>query len=129
MCLIAAAARRKLRPEKLSGLTKGVAGVICFPFSSAVLIDDHSLFHGNTLLLSRVHYCKRSNAGEKKKKGGGWALVGKGSVFYVLYTRSEEEEKEPSLHYTYICMKKKTRRSHISARLNLSECSRKEKKH
>lgn len=123
MCLIAAAAKRKLHPEELSGLTGGVAGVICFTFSFTVLIDDHSLFHADTLLLSRVHYSERSNAGEKK----GGALVGKRSVLYVLYTRSEEEEKGPSLHYTYTCMKKKTRHSPISARLNLSECSRKTK--
>lgn len=128
MCLIAAAARRILRPEKLSGLTKGVAGVVCFPFSSAVLIDDHSLFHADTLLLSRVHYSERSNAGEKKKRGGGGLSWEKGA-FFMCFTQGQRRKKRGP-HFIiriYICTKKKMRRSHISARLNLSECGGKKK--
>lgn len=59
-----------------------VTGVICFPFSRAVLIDDHSLFHANTLLLSRVHYSKRVTLGKKRESRG------ERSILYALYTRS-----------------------------------------
>lgn len=93
MCLIAAAAKRKLRPEKLSGLTKGVAGVICFPFSSAVLIDDHSLFHADTLLLSRVHYSERSNAGEKKRGGRVGELSWEKGAFFMCFTQGQRRKK------------------------------------
>lgn len=41
-----------------------VTRVICFPFSPAALIDDHSLLHANTLLLSRVHYSKTVTLGK-----------------------------------------------------------------
>lgn len=50
--------------SKLSVLPR-VTGVICFPFSPTVLIDDHSLFHTNTLLLSRVHYSKTLALGKR----------------------------------------------------------------
>lgn len=111
MCLIAAAARRKLRPEKLSGLTKGVAGVICFPFSSAVLIDDHSLFHGNTLLLSRVHYSERSNAGEERKGGRGGGSRGKRERS-LCALHKVRGGKGPSLHYRYMYEKENETQPH-----------------
>lgn len=47
-----------------------VTGVICFPSSPAVLIDDHSLFHSNTLLLSRVHYSKTVTLGKRGRLMG-----------------------------------------------------------
>lgn len=50
--------------HKLSVLPR-VTGVICFPFSLTVLIDDHSLFHATTLLLSRVHYSKTLTLGKR----------------------------------------------------------------
>lgn len=50
--------------HRLSALPR-VTRVICFPFSPAVLIDDHSLFHTNTLLLSRVHYSKTLTLGKR----------------------------------------------------------------
>lgn len=56
-----------------------VTRVICFPFSPAVLIDDHSLFHANTLLLSRVHYSRRVTLG---KRG---SLVGKDHSLCALH--------------------------------------------
>lgn len=56
-----------------------VTEIICFPFSPTVLIDDHSLFHADTLLLSRVHYSKTLTPG---KRG---CLMGKYHSLHALH--------------------------------------------
>lgn len=56
-----------------------VTRVIYFPFAPAALIDDHSLFHANTLLLSRVHYSKTVTLGKRGRP------VGKHYSFHALH--------------------------------------------
>lgn len=69
-----------------------VTGVICFPFSPTVLIDDHSLFHANTLLLSRVHYSKTLTLGKRGR------LMGKHN-FFMCFIQGHSRKKGPGLHY------------------------------
>lgn len=47
----------------------GLAEVVCFPVPLAALIDDHSLFRANSLLLSGVHYSKRVSPGKRESQG------------------------------------------------------------
>lgn len=69
----------------------GVTGVICSPFSLGVLIDDHSLSHATTLLLSRVHYSKTPTLG---KRGH---LVGKHHSLRALHKVTVGKGGEASL--------------------------------
>ena len=64
-----------------------VTEIICFPFSPTVLIDDHSLFHADTQLLSRVHYSKTLTPGKRGR------LMGKYHSLHALHKVTARKRK------------------------------------
>lgn len=57
------------RHTRVSVLLK-VAKAICFLLSLPFLMDDHSLFHADALLLSRVHYSETLTPVKKRASHG-----------------------------------------------------------